>query len=202
MATALAAVGRIIVPYTVDGLTHRFAAYVRNPLVVGSTYNVNTRAEDENDLDWVDAHDGLVETISYLMPATGFSFGLGELQTRVVGSAIWTTVATHTQTATSHAAGTYVKGEQCTFVQRDVSLKRVRHVVMEGAHVIPFHANYLGALNSNSAGFCEQFTPDYTVDNPPYVWCVGRSNQYMNVSGFVGFTAALNRKIRRRRGLA
>jgi hypothetical protein len=80
---------------------------------------------------------------------------------------------------------------------------KVKIVAMEPVYGAPVHYPSFGSMpNDVSKAFVKQFTPSHTVTNAPYDWVVGRGDQYLNASPFVGFTTALNRKTRRRRGLA
>lgn len=200
MSTPLSATGRIVIPYTVSNLLHQAHFYVRNPTLVGSVYQINSRATDANDTLWTDAADGLVESMSYLLPATVTAFSDAVLQ--IISGTIWNPVSTFTPTATLHLSGSYHPGEQGTLVLRDVNFKKVKVVMMEGNQTIPWHWVDLASMTTEAANFAKQFTSSYTVSHAPYLWMVGRGDQYLRTSSLVGFTIALNRKIRRARGIA
>ncbi len=197
MSTPLSALGRIVQPYTIDGLTHLVHAYVRNPQVSAGQWKINTRSTDANDLNWEDAADALAESLSYLM-ALATTPGTAELQTYASG--IWTVRSTHS-VALTHKAGTYIKSSQATMVLRDINFKKVKVVLIEGIPQPPSHFTTAATGFTDFDNYMKQWLSNFTVTNAPYSWQVGRGNQYLNTSGFVGFTTSLNRKIRRARGL-
>lgn len=200
MSTPLSASGRIVVPYTADGLTHRCVAYVRNPQLVGGVYQINSRTTDANDTTFAHAADGMIETMSYLFATTvAFSAAILELLSGIV----WTPVATHTFGGTDHTSGTtIVSAIQQTLTLRDVNFKKVRVITMEGRFSGLAKSISTGAFGDARDTYIKQFTPLNTVPYAPYLWQVGRGDQYIQSSGLVSYIQAFNRKIRRARGLA
>lgn len=199
MSTPLSATGRIILPYTVGTLTHKFRVFVRNPQVSGSTFNINTRATDSNDLDWEDAADALYEVFTNLM-ASGFNIGDAVLEKFVGG--VWIVQAVHAVSGTNNAGGTVGEAWQQTLVLRDLQFHKLKLVVLGGNAITLRHYPSLSAMTTTAAAlFTKEFTPTNTLTNAPYNWVVGRGNQYIAPSGVVGMTFAPNRKLRRRLGL-
>lgn len=201
MSTALSATGRITVPYTIGGFVHKFRVYVRNPLAVGGSYNINSRTLDANDIVWTDALNDLVTCTSWVMPNT-VSVGDATLEHQAGG--VWSPLATATPAFTNHAPGVSIQGWQVTLVMRDLLLHKVKFVMLEGGNGGLFHNSSLAAITAHEAYFgnwVKEFTASKTLTNAPYNWVVGRGDQYLNTSPLVGFTVCPNRRIRRRRGL-
>lgn len=199
MSTPLAAGGRITLPYVVSGFTHKLRVFVRNPQAVGGSYNINSRPVDANDIVWTDALNDLATALSWAMPA-GFSYVDGTLEKYTGG--VYTPLATATPTFTNHAAGTVQQGWQLTWVARDINLKKVKLVVLEGnASTFAHYVTLAAAVALNASSFIKEFTSAHLLTNAPYTWAVGRGNQYLNTSPFVGLTICGNRRVRRRRGL-
>lgn len=198
MATPLSATGRIVLPYTVDGQVHQWHAYVRNPTVTGSTYNINTRTTDSNDLDWLAAADGMAATLSkFVSSATAFGSALLQLRS----GSVFNTVAAKTVTNGSAVSG-YNKASQLSIVMRDTLFRKVKVILLEGIFSPPFHAPGYPTGDTGVDGLVKEFTSAHTVTAAPYIWLVGRGNGYLNTSPVLGVTIALNRKVRRNRGLA
>lgn len=197
MATPLSALGRIVFPYTISGLTHVFHAYVRNPQVTGGQWKINTRATDANDLNWEDAADALEATLANNMP-TGATAGTAILQTRT--GSLWLPQSFHTVPTWSPGASSK-PAVQVTIVLRDINFKKIKVVVLEGIEPAPEHETSPAGGTTNLQNLVKQFLSTFTVTNAPYNWMVGRGNQYINTAGFVGTTITLNRKVRRARGL-
>ncbi len=199
MSTPLSAGGRITLPYTIANLQHKLRVFVRNPTAVGGSFNINSRSVDANDIVWTDALNDLATAVSYLM-GTGFSFGDGVLEKQTGG--IYTALATATPSYTDHSSGTAYYAWQATFVLRDVLLKKVKIVHLEGDLGAHAHSASRAAIpQAGYISFIKEFMSDHVLTNAPYVWVVGKGNQYLNTSPFVGFTNAGNRRVRRRRGL-
>lgn len=198
--TDLSAVGRIVIPYTVSGLTHTLHAYVRNPQLVGGNWLINSRATDANDTDWTDAAEALEYCISYVMDDAAV-FGTQVLET--LEDNAWIPRASNTY-PNANGSGTAIEGSQATFVFRDVTFRKVKIVVMEGITSIPAHATTINTAYTNPWDLMlREFTPAHTISTSPYTWLVGRANQYLNAgSPFVSWTTTYNRKVRRARGLA
>lgn len=199
MAVPLSATGRITIPITFSNYTHKMRVYCRNPQVVGATYNINTRATDANDEAWTDAVNGLVEATSYLYANTA-TFGDASLEIR--SGTVWTLAANFTPSGATHFTGTNYVGWQFTWVLRDVNLKKVKLVQLEGNYNALMHvASYSGFGAGTWLSFVKEFTSNKTLTHAPWNWMVGRGNQYLHASSFVGLTVTPNRRTRRRRGL-
>ncbi len=196
MATTLAALGRIVVPYQVGGVNHRFVAYVRNPQTGGSTYKVNTRATDANDLDWEDASDGLTNILANAI-ATGAVFGASALQLR--SGLIWNTVSTHTVSDTASGGG-YVPGSQITVSLRDTAFRRVKVVLEDTGQAAPQRSISPTGGDSHIDNLIGGYLPTHGNPNDPYVWQVGRGNAYVNLGPFISYSVDINRKVKRAHG--
>lgn len=199
MTTALSATGRITIPITVIGFTHKLRVYCRNPTVAGATFNINSRATDSNDTDWEAAAHDLQQTVSYLYQA-GTTYGDAILEHYSGG--VWSVLATKTESITDHGSGTNSIGNQITMVLRDLLFHKVKVVILEGFSATLFHYSSYPSIGAGAVqNFVKEFTSNKTLTNAPYNWMVGRGNQYLNTSPFVGLTGTSNRRVRRRRGL-
>lgn len=199
MSVTLSATGRITVPVTYANLQHKIRVYARNPQAVGGSFNINTRATDANDLDWTDAVDALIEAVSYMYANTA-TFGDASLEHR--DGSIWTLLANYTPAGTTHFTGANNEGWQITSVLRDITLKKVKLVMLEGNAGALLHVgSYSGFGAGTYLNFIKEFTINKTLTNAPYNWMVSRGNQYLNTASFVGLTVTPNKRVRRRRGL-
>ena len=198
MSQPLVATGRLKVQITVNSLIHTLHAYVRNIQTAGSSFNINSRATDSNDLDWKDAAEGWFESLTYAAPA---GITASDITLEQLVSLVWTPLATFTPTV-SNESGTALPAGQITLVLRDKLFKKVKVLFLEGNQGAPQHWNSPTGGNAAMQNFTKQWLSTFTVTHAPYNWQVGRSNQFLAASPFVGYTVALNRKLRRRRGLA
>lgn len=198
MATPLIPTARIRFPTVEGGLTHVSHFYVRNATAVGSTWNINTRATDANDLDWVNAAQGLADALSY---AYGTARTAGAVSLEQLSGGVWVPLAFTTVTLTNKVGGG-LDAEQITMTFRDKTNKKVKVIILEGNQAPPQHLVDPAAGDANFDNLIKQFMSTFTVTNAPYNWLVGRNNQYLATSPFVAATVTLNRKVRRARGLA
>jgi hypothetical protein len=198
MGVTLAATGRIITHYVIDGLAHKQVAYVRNPTLVEGAYLINSRALDENDTPWEDIADQLAKGLGFIGP-TGITFADSELQKRT--GLIWTPVAFHTVTPPL-TQGAYVKASECTITLRDVLFHPLKAVYMETIDIPPFHF-----VDPHGGSNYMDFLIDMWITTggatPQMFDCVvSRGNQYINSSGFIACTCSYNHKLRKYRGTA
>jgi hypothetical protein len=199
MAAPFNATGKIVIPYTLSGQTHKIEAYVRNIQAVGGTFNINTRTADDNDLAWEDAAAGLAGSLSCALGTTT-TVGAAELRKKV--GETWPVIATTTVTLPNTSASGVFYG-QFTMTLRDKLFYPVKVIVLEGNFTAPFTSRDYTAFGGSVTLFAKQWTPAWTQVNAPYNWQVGRSDQFLNATGtFIKGTACLNRKIRRARGVA
>jgi hypothetical protein len=189
--------GRIVVPVTIDGLTHVSRYLCRNPQVSGGTYNINSRALDANDIDWVAALARVTLALSNVMP-TGAVWGSAHLE-KFDGS-VWTALAFHTPTDATTGTG-YSKATQMTAVFRDTTDKKLKLVWIEMTKPAPQHFVSATAGDGDEDGLLAPFVAGGGNASDPYNWMVSHRDTYLNTSPFVGFTISLNRRVRRRRGL-
>ena len=199
MSVTIVASGRIVASYAVDGLNHKAHAYVRNAQLVGSSWMINSRATDSNDKLWSNAAQGFMDALSVILKTANTTWGDASLETYAGG--IYTVRATATITPVG-ANDQLVLASQSTLVLRDTSFNKVKVEVMEAGTPTPFHTTSKTGGNATVDLFVSYFTADHGNTNDPYNWMVGRGNQYLNTSPFVGWTTTYNRKLRRARGLA
>lgn len=200
MAQAQLVTGRIVLKYTVAGHLHRAVANVRNPQLVGSVWQINSRTLDANDMVWSDAANGFYESISYLTPA-GTTWSAAEFWQKVANA--WVLRSTFTLTSTDHSSGTSYPAGQHTLTLRDVQFHQLKVIVLDSsAGDIPKKYLAISAMPTQVQNFAKQFTSAPTVGGAPYIWQVSDSDQYINTSALVGLVTTYNRKIRRAYGLA
>lgn len=198
MATALSATARIVIPYTINGKTHKVRLYARGLTLVGGVYQINSRTADANDQVWTDCADAVAALMSNVF-TTDASFGTASIQELTAG--VWVDRAFHA-TANGGLAGTYYPTTELTVVLRDINLKKVKVVLLETKEISPQHSEDATAGDANMDLWVKGFLPTHTGAHDPYVWMVGRGNQYLNTTPFVGFTVCQNKKLRRTRGYA
>lgn len=198
MATALSATGRITLSYTITGKTHKAHFYVRGLTAVGSTWNINSRTLDANDIDWTSACDKLVEALSNWM-ASGQTWNDAVLEQ--LSGLVWLPRATHTPSFTNHGSSTAALGWGCSLVLRDINFKKIKVLILEGNQGTLSHQSAYANLAGGNLAAVKEFTANKTLNPAPYDWMVGRGNQYINTTPFVGTTVSPNRKLRRARGL-
>jgi len=198
MSTVLLATGRIVVPYTINGLLHKHHAYVRNPQFVGGAWTINSRTTDSNDTLWTAALEGLITGFNGVFPSD-VTVGLCLFQT--LEGPVWVTQDSATQSITPTGTA-HVPASQITITVKDKSFKNVKIVLMECIETPPFK---ISAATGGDSAF-DALTSRYIGHNAshawPYDWQVGRGNQYFMASPFVSAVVTYNRKLRRARGLA
>lgn len=198
MAQPLLAQGRIVLPYLYSGFQHVSHFYVRNPQNVGATYNINSRALDENDLDWKDAAQSLWLAFSYMLD-DAVSAPIMKLET--FDGVAWNLVDTVAATG-GNGSGTGQFGNTWVAVFRDVAFKKMKIVVAESPSPVPGHYTSISGAPSLFINGLTEWTEDGITAHPPFEWNVSRGDRYLKTSPFVSVTGNLNRKIRRARGLA
>ena len=197
MAQELLATARLVATYTIAGLTHKHHAYARGLTPTGGSYNINSRALDENDIVWSDAAAGLTETLSYLL---GDEAEFGDVILQELVDNTWQDLDTASP-GTDHGAGDSQFGAEAIMTLRDTAFKKMRIIVMEPATVVPQHITTPGGGAANWDNFILQYTAGVTVFFGPYGWQVSRGNRYIKDPGFVSANGSINRKLRRARGV-
>lgn len=197
MTHAIIATGRIVTPYTLNGLTHVHHCYVRNPQSVGGVWQINSRTLDENDTLFSDACEGLAHCIGGVAPST-LTWGQQLLQT--LSGGVWTTVATH-QTSMGVTNQAYKPATEITVVLRDKLLNRFKFVLLEQCEAAPQHFVDPTAGDVYFDALLVDITSKPSTPVTPWVWMVSKYNQYLITDPVVGVTVTVNRKVRRARGL-
>lgn len=196
MSTPLSATGRITCPYVVSGKTHKAHFYCRGIAPVGGSFNINSRTLDANDIVWTDAAERAT-FVTMVCAGTAVTPG-DQILEKLIGG-VWVPQAFHTS-AQSATGGTIQLATQLTLYFRDITFKKVKCVLMETIQVVPYHSIDPLAGDVNMDALIKAFTVDHLNANDPFVWMVGRSNQYLNTASFVSATTTHNRKMRRARG--
>lgn len=198
MTPPLVATGRVVFPYVIDGVNHKLRMYVKNPTLVGSTWQINSRTLDENDTDWKGFVNTFVTVWAEYAPSDS-SGGTWTLEKR--DGPVWTVVDTYlpsyTVTGTAHLAGT-----QLTVTLRDKLNYHFKFVVMEGTQPANIKSVAPTGGNGGLDALIGMFLPTYVTGVPPYAVVVSRLNQFMSTAPFVSFAVHYNKKMLKRRGLA
>lgn len=198
MSTPLAATARVAFHYRVNTIEHTYHAYVRNLQLVAGEYMINSRTLDENDLPWAVASVGSALAISKLIGDTTVG-GITELQ-RLDGVQ-WVTIATHTPDAMGSPGVAAVNSSQVTLTLRTKNNHKLRVTVMETREGVPQKILNPTAGDAAFDNFIKEFTSSYTAPQSPYVWQVGRDDQFLATDPFIRASVYLNRKLVRRRGV-
>lgn len=197
MSTPLSALGRITWSYSVTGFTHKVRAYCKGIVASGGSFNIDSRTSPGS-IVWSDAAVAFKNAITEMM---GTAYAAGQLLLEQRSGSIWTVVAAQGVTSDTRSR-TSLLATELTSVFRDTGFHKVKLVVLEGVEAPPAHSDDPNAGSAELDLMHKQFLPTYDDPAAPYLWMVGRSNLFLNTSPFVSYTVTLNRKIRRRRGLA
>lgn len=198
MSTTLSATGRITIPYSYSGINHKARFYCRGIQAVGGSFNINSRTLDANDIVWTDAAQAAAQCVNNYL---GIVANIGQAVLEKLIGGLWQAQAYFTVTPIGTTGGQQATS-QLTIVLRDRLAHPVKVVFLEGKQVPPQHwaTPFGGDADLDNV---VHYLVDTTLSaNSPFAWMVGRSNQYLNDTPFVGATVSLNRKLRRRRGLA
>lgn len=198
MTPTATATARIRIPYTTSPLIHHANVYIRGLAKVGADWMHNSRTLDENDQLWTDSAQGYADALSYLLDDTT-TFGVAELQ-RIEGI-VWTTKDTVALTNT-HGGGTQTFGQQLTLSLRDPTNYHVKVCIMEPNESGPFVLKNPTGGDANMDSFIAEFLSTHAGTHSPWIWMVGRMNEYLTQSPFISLAIHGNRKLERARGLA
>lgn len=196
MSTPLVASSRFTIAYAITGATHKIRLYCRNAQLQGTDYYINSRTLDENDLLAESCAQRAVKAIAYMCASTTtFSDVLLE---KFTGSQ-WVPVATYAP-GTYTVAGFGNPASQITVTFRDKYFNHVKLVIMEGNQGANQHFSSLTGGDTYFDSMIPEFTSAVEATSSPYVWMVGRSNQFLATNPFIMATTTNNRKLRRMRG--
>lgn len=196
MSQPLLATYRITIPYTVSSIAHKFRAYVKSDGSVTAGVP-NITYVDASIHPWNVAANNLA---GYLAPYLNCTFGAALFEHLVSG--VWLPLDSVAVTATP-SAGAAQAARQLTVVLRDSAFKKVKLVVMEGVlTTAAFHTTAYSGLDAVLTALLAGYNPATVDAGKPLLWQVSRGDRYFLASPLVASTGTLNRKIRRRRGLA
>jgi hypothetical protein len=123
----------------------------------------------------------------------------GTLQQHVGNS--WVPLVVWTDVDQPNNANANVLGNQETWVFRDTAFHKVKVIILEDSNVPPYKHVLRTQMNAGQQGFFDNYTVVPSAGTPTaYNWVLGRSGLY--VGSFVSDVGTLNRRVRRRRGLA
>lgn len=194
MSTVLVASWRITIPYTVTGQNHKVHAYAR---IATTTPSFGLRHRDLTTvIPWTDAADQFNRYFGDAFLPAAATWGTVLLE-QLVGS-LWQPQATHSVTGTQ--TGTTIPASQVTVVLRDTTFKKIRLVALDTKYQPPIRWANLptGTVIDNNL---VEWTGAYTDTASPFLWQVGRSNNFLQADPIAGISVDLNDKLRRARGL-
>jgi len=195
MSQALVATHRITQPYTVSGVQHKIRYYVKRDLgVVTPPYFIINRAATS--MNWTLVAEQFAFRMGYMSQASWGPAVLEELS-----GTLWLPLDVYQPTGQS-AGGSVQVATQTTMVLRDTAFKNFHVVFMEQTQAAPYHNIAPFALGTSQGNMQHGWLSDGADIHDPYQFQVSRGNRYLATSPFIGYTIALNRKVRRRRGLA
>jgi hypothetical protein len=191
-------IGRITIPYTVDGLAHVSRMYVSEPTLSGSDWVVSLRPSVGGTLPWDDVAEHFSQTLSYILE-TGTTVGSALLEE--YSATGWLPRATASVSMPNLSGNANIAAE-AVLTLRDSNFTRPKIVVMEHNQVAPtkFTSPTGGAGGLDS--FIAEFLSTGTLGGRPWVAMVNQHGFFLSESPFVSVTTTYNRKLRRARGLA
>lgn len=197
MAQPFTATWRITWPYLVAGVAHKLRQYVNSD---GSVVAGVIQIFDRNltPFNWTAAAQQMVDQLSNNMLDQSTSYGAALLENRT--GSLWNLMATATVSPSGSLAGVK-SATQYTIVLRDSLFNKMKVILLDAAWPAPAHYTVpTGGADAHERSFMAALAA--AGSNIPFDFIVSRSGHYVAASGgFVGSTIALNRKVRRRRGL-
>lgn len=191
-------VGRIKIPYTVNGLDHELHMYVSNPTLSGATWEIGINPTFGGTSNWATAAQGLADHMSYAL-GTGTTPGTALLQE-------WSTTGWITHTSASvtfpNVSGSQILATQITVTLRALDNSRPKIVLMEGNQAAPFHTLSPTGGAGGMDSFIDGFLGTSLTAARPWFYMVTMHGIFLNVSSFVAVTTTYNRTMRKARGLA
>lgn len=191
-------IGRITIPYTVNGLTHVTRMYVANPTLVGSDWVIDVRPSIGGTVVWTAAADHLAETMSNIL-ATGVTPGTALLEE--YSATGWLPRATDSVTFPNLAGNSNIAAEMISTF-RDSNFTRPKIVVMEMNQIAPFKSTSPTGGAGGQDAFIAEFLSTGSLTARPWVVMTNQHGFHLATDPFVSFTTTYNRKLRRARGLA
>jgi len=191
-------IGRIVIPYTVSGLTHVCRMYVSNPTLSGGNWVIDLNPDYGGTSAWTNFADGLAAAMSSCL-ATGVTPGTAILE-ELLGTG-FVPRDTHAVTFPNLSGNTNFASE-ITLTLRDRNFTRPKIVLMECNQVAP--AKYTSPTGGAGGldAFIDPFLGSTVVAAAPYQAMVNHHEFFLLNSSFVSVTLTYNRKLRRARGLA
>lgn len=192
--------GRIVVPYVISGLVHKFRLFCKQPTVGGTTYQIWSRTATGPNLDWEPVAEDMAAMLSNVLP--GGTTPQAAYLEKWTGT-VWQLLEVHTVTL-PNLSGAEAPGWQFTAVFRDTGNEKLKAVIMEPPYSNAFHwTTLLGGAAIFDAFLKEWNETTKTLTYPPWNWATSHRQVFVHgTSPFVGGTTTLNRKVRRARGLA
>lgn len=199
MTTPISADWRIQFPYQVNSLTHVITHYcdvVASGDVTG--FNVVDRL-GSNTIGVSEAIDNWWVNADNIMQASATTIGAAILQQRV--GLAWFPNAVYTPVTTLTETDPVILTSYTMLTMRDTLFHRIRGLMMETTGDVPSYTQSPTGFGANYDAYIAGFvTPTVVANMTPWLWVMGRSGLY--IGSFVSATIALNRKLRRERGLA
>lgn len=191
-------IGRITIPYTVNGLNHVTRMYVSNPTLVGSDYVIDVRPSIGGTVVWTAAADHLAEAMSNIL-ATGVTPGTALLE-EYTGTG-WVPLSTDSVTFPNLSGNSNLAAEMVTTF-RDSNFTRPKIVVMEMNQTAPTKFTSPTGGAGGQDAFIAEFLSTGSLTARPWVVMTNQHGFFLAANPFISFTTTYNRKLRRARGLA
>lgn len=190
-------VGRITIPYTVDGLQHDCRMYVGNPTLTGSDWVVDKHSSIGGTGLFSDAAQGLCEFISFGLE-TGTTPGTALLEE--YSATGWLPRDTATVTFANLSGGAF-PATQLTLTLRAFDFTRPKIVLMEHNQNAPFKYSSATGGSGTLDAMIDGFLESGTGANRPWVYMVTMHGIELLDDSFVSVSSTINEKVRRQRGL-
>jgi len=197
MSEPTSGIGRITIPYEVDGLDHELRMYTDHPTLAGSDWMIPVRPSVGGTIDWADAAQSLAAAMSHVL-ATGTTPGTALLEE--YSATGWLPRATATVTF-PNLSGSYKPAAQTTLTLRSSDFTRPKIVLMETNDQPPYRSNSPTGGGAVMDAFVAEFLNTGVTTNRPWFVMTNMHGLFLQETPFVSFSLTFNKKLRRARGL-
>lgn len=193
MATPLAALNRITVPYTVSGKTHKARFYVidHGTVSLDGYRTIDTRTSF---VSWAAAIQNFAE--KFAAHELGSSTTVDTCLYEEFDDPLWLPIQTYLPVDLTYLGGSWIPASQLTLTLRGGAFKKLKSVFMETVSIPAFHYT-----TPPTSVFFDMWKADGADANDPINWQVGRDNTFMQEAPYAGVGCDFNRKLRRARGV-
>ena len=199
-ATPITPSHRLEFDYTVDHSLHKLHMYLET-VASGDVTGFDTVARSGHlGVGLHTAIDRVWTKLAPLFQGASTTFGQVLLASHV-GSE-WIPLMVYTTAIGASSVVSYAPAVENVFVARDSSYERLNFTLLETVGAAPYHASSYGVLAGPFAGIADMLgnAAGTATDADPYSWQKSRGGRYL--ASWQSVTASLNRRLRRKRGLA